>query len=269
MILIVLVCLVSAALLLMLNSKYLTSASSKAFTTKTNFFNQGQDWFEDFIPSFIKLYIDRNIFYTNLDKKSLYKDIFYSILVSSLVLIAFFYTQQSYYILIGFLSLSAVLIDFTLKVDSGKKSFIDSLDHLVFCLEILTVKSETPLSNALKIIIDSLPSDFFVAKNELNAILVKAEKLGMEQVLNQLERDSVEEQEFISILQSIQKGTNKSALKKNLQDFLYRQKIVKEEKRKMFVENMQLYLMLPGTIMLIIAMYPLIDMILFQLGGAF
>ena len=269
MILIFSIALIASICVLLLNTKFLTNVNSRSFAVKERFFDQAQDWYLNFIPDALKLFVDKNLFYTKLKKKSIYQDLFYSLLVSILLLVIYFYTGQTYLLFFVIFAPAGVFLDFVFKVQDGKKSFIDSLDHLVSCLEILTVKTETPLSNSLKIVSDSLPDDLYVAKNELNSILLKAEKLGMEQVLNSIDRDSVEEQEFISILQSIQKGTNKSALKKNLQDFLIRQKVVQEEKRKMFVENMQLYLMLPGTVMLIIAMYPLIDMILFQLKGAF
>ena len=81
--------------------------------------------------------------------------------------------------------------------------------------------------------------------------------------------EDLDEQEFFSILLAIYQGTKKTALQKNLSDFKLRQKNIADEKRKIFIENMQLYLLLPATVMLMVAMYPMIDMILFQLQGVF
>ena len=252
-----------------MNSKYIYSSSQKAFSSELRYISSDDEWYLSFIPGFIRDYVDTNLIYTKLDKNKIYKEIFYSFFAAIFILVAYFISFKTYYLLLAVLVCVAVILDFSFKVAAGKKSFIDSLDHLVACLEILTVKAETPLSSAIKIVIESLPEEFYVARNELHNILQKAEKFGIEQVLTELELESVEEQEFVSILLAIQKGTNKSALKKNLHDFLLRQKSIKEEKRKMIVENMQLYMMLPGTVMLIIAMFPLIDMITFQLEGAF
>ncbi len=267
MIIIIAITLCSFLFLLLLNSRYILGNSNNLFTVKRNLPRANIDWFVSLIPSFIENFIEANLIYTKSCKQSVYNDLFHALLVSVVTLAAFFVTLKSYFLLLTLASPFVVLIDFNFKVKSGKKNFIDSLDHLVLCLEILTVKSETPLSNVLSIISNTLPSDFYVACNEINMILQKADKFGLEKTLRELNRDSVEEQEFISILTAIQNGTNKNALKKNLYDFLLRQKSIKEERRKLFVENMQLYLMLPGTVMLLIAMYPLIDMILFQLQG--
>jgi hypothetical protein len=269
MILIFSLAILACLCLVLMNSKFILTSSSKAFDLKANFIKESNEWYLQFIPSQLKRYVESNIIYTKIDKKKFYKEMFYVSLISFVIFVAYFVTLKIYLLFLALLVLLITPLDFSFKVDSGKKSFVDSLDHLVSCLEILTVKSETPLSNSLKIVADSLPADFYVARNEIKSLLQKSEKLGMEQVLHEIDRDSIEEQEFISILIAILKGTNKSALKKNLTDFLIRQKAIKEEKRKLIVENMQLYLMLPGTLMLIIAMYPLIDMILFQLEGAF
>lgn len=269
MIIICSIALLAGLCVVLLNSKYISNSSTNAFEAKTSFLEDTSEWQLQFIPVQLKRYIESNIIYTEVDKKLIYRDVFYSVFIALVIFVLYFVTFQTYLLFLAIVVIAAVPVDFAFKVDQGKKSFIDSLDHLVACLEILTVKSETPLSNSLKIVCDSLPEDFYVARNEINSIIQKSEKLGMEQVLKDIERESIEEQEFISILIAIQKGTNKSALKKNLYDFLVRQKAIKEEKRKLIVENMQLYLMLPGTVMLIIAMYPLIDMILFQLQGAF
>ncbi len=269
MIIIFSVALLACLCLVLLNSKYISNSSTGVFETKVKFFNETNEWYFQLIPASLKRYIESSIIYTQTSKKQIYRELFYSTLISIVIFIAYCLTLKTYLLLLAALTLFATPIDFSFKVDAGKKSFIDSLDHLVSCLEILTVKSETPLSNSLKIVGDSLPEDFYVAKNEMKVLLQQSEKFGMEQVLTEIDRDSIEEQEFISILMAIHKGTNKSALKKNLHDFLLRQKSIKEEKRKLIVENMQLYLMLPGTVMLIIAMFPLIDMILFQLQGAF
>ena len=269
MIFILVLALLASLCVILLNSKYIGANSQKVFASKYSFSKINQEWYMQFIPSALHSYVENNLIYTKLDKDKFYKELFYSVLVSIFIFIAYCFSFKTYLLGLSLLVLCAVIADFAIKVDAGKKSFIDSLDHLISCLEILTVKSETPLANALKIVCDSLPEEFYVARNELNKILQQAEKFGMEQVLNDIEKDSIEEQEFISILIAIQKGTNKSALKKNLQDFLLRQKAIKEEKRKLIVENLQLYMMLPGTVMLIIAMFPMIDMIASQLQGVF
>lgn len=268
MIIIVATTLCSFLFLLLLNSRYILGNSNNLFSLKRKVSIVNDDWFVEFMPASIRNFIEPNLIYTTSTKHSVYKDLFYSLLVSIVLFIAFFISLKSYYLLLAFVIPFIVLIDFSFKVESGKKNFINSLDHLVLCLEVLTVKSETPLPNALSIISNTLPSDFYVACNEINMILQKADKFGLEKTLLELHKESVDEQEFISILRAIHKGTNKNALKKNFNDFVLRQKSIQEEKRKLFVENMQLYLMLPGTVMLLVAMYPLIDMIMFQLQGA-
>ena len=257
-------------LLFMANAKYFNESSeTKVFQGNYKFKDENDDWFVAFIPDSLKLYVETNLCYTKKTAFEVYREFFLAFVVFCVILIVFFFTRSINYLFLALFPLLVVCLDFVSSVETGKKSFIKSLEHLVSCLEILTVKAEMALSNALKIVCDDLPQQYYVTRKELNSILLNSEKFGMLQTLNEYKANTIEEKEFISILISIYQGTNKKALKKNVVDFIDRQKVIAEEKRKLLVDNMQLIMMVPGTIMLLIVMYPLIDMVLFSMKGAF
>lgn len=196
---------------------------------------------------------------------NLEKAISQTILITTVQLFLYFLFSKKLFLISCILTPITVFIYFKIQIRNNKNFYIENLDHIINCLNILTVKSENSLSQALETISSSLPENFFVIKKEIQKILNHSEKFGMLQSLLELEKDSVEEQEFVDILINIHKGTNKIALKKNLFDFIAKQKFTKEERRKNSANNMQLYLILPVTLMLLISLFPMIDMVLFTM----
>lgn len=259
-----------SAFVLVFNAKYLYKviAISNFAMAKTSFFDTAYK-IKDFLPDAFVRFINQNLLYTKLNEKQFYSQLFH--VVSAFLLLLFFslLVYNLYYLLLAFFIVFVFIVDFLVTVAAGKKSFVDVLGHLVNCLEILTIKTEMPLNKALQEILESLDDKYFVAKQEINILLEKANDLGMQKVLSDINKEDLDEQEFFSILLAIYQGTKKTALQKNLSDFKLRQKNIADEKRKIFIENMQLYLLLPATVMLMVAMYPMIDMILFQLQGVF
>ncbi len=269
MIAIVSICILAFVLILVMNTRYFDNTASINITSNyiksQNTFN---DWIISLVPEELKTFISKNKIYLQESELNIYKDFYRAIVVTLIILFSFLLLRQSYLLFLSVLPMLGFSLDLFIRIQSGKKSFLASLEHLVSCLEILTIKSEIALANSLKVISASLPNEYYVAKKELNQIIENSEKFGMEQCLLEIDTDSNEIQEFFSILKSIYKGTNKNALKKNVEDFIQRQKVIAEEKRKLFIDNMQLYLILPGTVIMMLAVYPLTDMILYMMRNS-
>jgi len=144
------------------------------------------------------------------------------------------------------------------------KNKLDSqIDHLVSCLNVLVVKTETPLFTALELIVAGLPDGFNIIAKEIRQILQKAEKQGLKEAITDWQALSTKFSDFLMLLTAIHEGASRIAIKDTIDKFLAKSKTTQEEAQKAQAENLQLYLLLPVLIMLLIAMWPLYDAINF------
>ena len=118
MILILSIALIITICILLLNSRYILNSSSKAFSAGLSFSKEDNDWFLQFIPGFLKNYIEVNVFYTNLEKKKVYKEIFFSTVVAAILLISYFYTFKFYLLILSLIVLFSTPLDFAFNINS-------------------------------------------------------------------------------------------------------------------------------------------------------
>lgn len=152
------------------------------------------------------------------------------------------------------------------EADLAYKMALDQIDksikHITQCLEILLVRTETPVINALEIIAQGLDIKYKYGQQELRRIVNKASKAGLEAALVDYSAGGGSNmKEFVSMLISVSDGANKKAIGEQITKFLEAEKLREDEVQKSISENLQLYLMLPVIFMLIVLMLPMADAI--------
>jgi hypothetical protein len=142
-----------------------------------------------------------------------------------------------------------------------------SVKHIVQCLDILLVKSETPIITALELIAQELDDNYFYTRLELKKIIKQASKTGLSTALRDFYQQNYgpKLKEFFSLLMSVNDGASKKAISEQISNFLDLQIQEAEENQKSAVENLQLYLILPVIVMLLIIMFPMADAIMYSL----
>ena len=152
-------------------------------------------------------------------------------------------------------------INFALAV--ARTELENNIEHIMRCLRILIIKSETPIINSLEIIIRDLPVGLVATRKELIRLLEKMKKSGVRTTLLEWKTDLSNFRDLISLLISINDGASKSALKMNFDNFLKKIDGVREQALKDKAENAQLYFMGPVLVMLLIISLPMMDAIRF------
>lgn len=150
-----------------------------------------------------------------------------------------------------------------------KRSLDQAVPHVISCIKVLIVETETPLINALNIITNGLPSHMKALKEEINKILEKAKQSSITETLSSWETDSKNFKDFLSLLISSYEGASKSALKVYINNFESRIKEDNQENIKNQSENLQLYLIGPIIIMFLIIIQPMVSAINHAMSNGF
>ena len=148
------------------------------------------------------------------------------------------------------------------------KELETSIEHLVRCLKVLVVKTETPLINALEIMLEDLPEGFKASRLELEKLVNKSLKSGLRETLQRWKTDLPQYRDFIALLISINDGASKQALQLSFNNFLQKVEEYKADQVKNEAENAQLYLMGPVVVMLIVSSMPMMDAVRFLMSQA-
>jgi hypothetical protein len=213
---------------------------------------------EEFIYKFLQK--DTKGFYTNLARALL-------ILAFTLVI---FVTYKNWFLLIaGLFTIIYFVFDSRFLYQSAIKELDSSVKHVVQCLDILLIKSETPIINALELIYQGLDTKYHYTKNEIKKIIEQASKTGLSQALKDFHgyNYGLRLKEFFLLLISVNDGASKKAISEQINNFLELQCQEELEEQKAIVENLQLYLIVPIIIMLLIIMFPMADAIMFSLNN--
>lgn len=175
------------------------------------------------------------------------------------------FSHNYYFLLIAGLLPVLLYIELECSVKNTEALIENNLDHIIRCLKILVIKSETPINTALELISRDLNDELKPVRNEINKIIERSKKSGIKKTLSEWDSKLPKFQDFISLLLSIHEGASKNAIKDNIDKFLIKYIQEKNEKVKAEVENLQLYLMLPIVVMLLVSMIPMIDAINFYM----
>lgn len=144
----------------------------------------------------------------------------------------------------------------------------NNIDHVVKCLKVLVVQSETPIINALSLIEKDLELEHRFIKRELQNLIAKAQKLGINKALEEWHTELFWYRDFTALLVSINQGSSKKAIEQNIDNFLHKIFEFKAENEKAKVENLQLLFMGPVVLMLLVSMYPMMDAVQFLMQGS-
>lgn len=203
-------------------------------------------------------FINRNI-------EGLNKDLALLTIAAAIFLFTTFFSHNYYFLIIALLLPALLYIELESSVKNTEALIENNLDHIIRCLKILIIKSETPINTALELISRDLNDDLIPIKNEISKIIERSKKSGIKRTLNEWDSKLIKFQDFISLLLSIHDGASKIAIKDNIDKFLFKYCQEKNEKIKAEIENLQLYLLLPIVIMLLVSMIPMIDAINFYM----
>ncbi len=168
------------------------------------------------------------------------------------------------------LILTQVIIHFNInyQVEKLNNEIEANIEHLIKCLKVLLIQSETPIINALSLIAQDLSPECKYTKRELRALVNKAQKLGLKKALANWHTELAWYRDLISLLISVNNGSSKLAIQQNIDSFLEKIKEEKEEKEKASTENLQLMFMGPVVLMLLVSMYPMMDAIQFLMQNS-
>ena len=183
-------------------------------------------------------------------------------------LIMYVVTNNIFSIILAALSPVAILSEIEFAYSAYIQSLEKSIVHLVECVKVLMVKSETSLTNALKIIADGLPETMQAARKELNKIYNLSQKKGLKNTLLEFETELDNYQDLISLLIAINEGTSKSALSHHVEHFLSRAREQEAENKKIENENLQFYLLFPVIVMFVVIMFPFVDSINYMMSNS-
>lgn len=211
---------------------------------------------EEFIYKFLQK--DPKCFYTNVARATL---------ILGFTLVIFLVFGNWFLLLAGVLAMIYYIFDSRFLYQTALKELDLSVKHIVQCLDILLIKSETPIITALELICQELDTKYHHTKNELKKIISQATKTGLSQALRDFhEHDyGLRLKEFFSLLISVNDGASKKAISEQINNFLELQNQEEIEEQKALVENLQLYLIVPVIVMLLIIMFPMADAIMYSL----
>lgn len=208
--------------------------------------------------------------YFNLDrtKDQLLETIAQAFISFIVFLALYLFSYNLIFLLLSFLIPAVLILEINLASFQFKREIESSVEQLVRCLKVLVIKSETPIINALEIIMQDLPLEYKAVRRELAKLVNKAAKSGLRTTLLEWQTDLPKFRDFIALLISINDGASKHALKLSFDNFLKKIEENKANEIKDQAENVQLYLMGPVVVMLIVVSLPMVDAIRFLMMSA-
>lgn len=166
-------------------------------------------------------------------------------------------------LVLSFLIPALIVLEVNFALTKAQAELEDNVEHIMRCLRILIIKSETPIINSLEIIIRDLPMDLVATRKELVRLLEKMKKSGVRATLLEWKTDLLKFRDLIALLISINDGASKNALKLSFDNFLKKTEEARGQELKNKAENIQLYLMGPVLLMLLIISLPMMDAVRF------
>ena len=176
---------------------------------------------------------------------------------------SYIFSHNIILLILSFLIPTFIILEINFALAKAKSELENNIEHIMRCLKILIIKSETPIINSLEIIIRDLPVDLIATKKELTKLLEKMKKSGVRTTLLEWKTDLPKFRDLISLLISVNDGASKNALKLSFDNFLMKIESTKEQELKDRIDNVQLYLMGPVLLMLLIISLPMMDAVRF------
>ncbi len=277
---IIAIALVASYLVLILNRRYLGVEYSyqkasvigenggkikKQIFDKSFFFNIGKACLA-LLPEATVNKLERDVSFLNRDEKYLSISAGQALFFAITLLFAYAFTQILVILVLAIFLPIGIIAEIPLSVSTNKACIENSVTHVVGCLRVLVVKTETPLPNALEIIAKGLPQYLSPMKLELLRLLAKAEKTSMRESLMEWQTESPKFKDFLALLISINEGASKSALANFVDNFLNKAEEDTQEEIKNNAENLQLFLMGPIILMFLVILQPMVSAIQFMMS---
>ncbi len=264
-------------LVLLFNSKYFwlnKVHEGQSLLYSSSHQNRVKNWYKELlynIGKFITRIIPESILkqleidYFSLDRSEDELYVTFGEAVTSFVFCFSSYIVSHYIflLLLSFLIPALIILEVNFALTKAKTELENNIEHIVHCLRILIIKSETPIINSLEIIIRDLPLDLIATRKELTKLLEKMKKSGARTTLLEWKTDLPKFRDWISLLISINDGASKTALRLSFDNFLKKIEETQEQELKNKAENIQLYLMGPVLVMLLIISLPMMDAVRF------
>ncbi len=221
------------------------------------------NWIFQVLPEEVKKDLELDYLYLDRQLKDLYTYIGQTACLSIVFLLLSIIRQEIFWLFPVLILPLGLILDNIYTRNNYQNNIKENIEHLVSCLKILVVKTETPLINALEIIIQDLPRNTRAMKKELNLLIQEAQKTGIKKTLETWKTDLNYFKDLLAFLIAINEGASKAALKQSFEGFLAKLEEERINQSKNSAENLQLYLMLPAILMLLVESLPLLDAIKF------
>ena len=264
--------LLTSTLFLLLNRDYLGVAYSNRRNTQMNissykakdklsnqspFFKVGHTLAFLFPPKFMEQF-ERDHVFLGRPKEQIYISLGQSLIVGLGLLLAYLFSKNNALLIFSLIAPILILAETSMAVEKNKKDINKYTPHIVECLKVLVVNTETPVNNALEIIIRGIPDYMSAMKTELLRLLQKAEKTNMKETLMEWKSESGNFKDFLALLVSVNEGASKVAIKGFIEKYLERIREQEQEDIKNEAENLQMYLMGPVMLMFMVVLSPMI-----------
>ena len=280
LILLALIVLALVVIVLVANSKFLLLSNSSRLQSITGYkpihesdalkkvFLFFGDFMRKILPRNFCEKLEENYSFIERDLAELSYTLGQAFLSFTILFIAYAFTQNFLFLLLAFIASVLIAMDSSFLVHQANEEIEENIEHLVKCLKILIVKTETPVLSALEISLKDLPEDLLALRREVRKLINQAKKVGLMQTLHDWKTELPRFRDFVSLLISVNEGASKNALKHSFDDFLEKIEEDKDERQKAQAENLQLYLMGPVVLMLLVIMLPMMDAISYLMDNS-
>lgn len=219
-----------------------------------------------FLPKVLINKLEQQCLSLNRTRDDLQRSLAEASLIALILFIVYLINHFWVFLLLAFLIPALIILEINVAQTRFNNELEASVQHLLRCLKVLVVKTETPLIKALEITLEDLPENYRASRIELQKLINKALKSGLRETLRNWKTDLAHYRDFIALLISINDGASKTALELSFNNFLHKIEECKADQIKNDAENAQLYLMGPVIIMLLVSSMPMMDAIRFLMS---
>jgi hypothetical protein len=179
------------------------------------------------------------------------------LIFGAFILLTFIY-KNILLLIMALLLIVLILVEPKFALQVRNKNISENLEHLFACMKVLIIKTETPLLMALELIYADMPSTMSSLKEEIGDLITRIKQLGTKEALKASTSSIALQQDLISFLLAANEGASKAALKDQMT--LLEKKFIEAKtiKQKTFIENLQLYLIMPILLLLFVVLMPMI-----------
>jgi len=216
-----------------------------------------------FITTELKNKLQENYLFVGKNLSELNLALGQAFIVFCALFVVYLSTGNFFFLLLAFVFFVLISFESSFLVYKAHIEIENNVEHLVRCLRILVINNEMPLISAIEITIKDFPEDLSSLKLELTRLINQSKKLGLVQTLTEWNTELIRFRDFISLLIAVNEGTSKKALLQSFDDFLNKIEEDNKERIRNSAENFQLYLMVPIILILLVAMFPMVDAISF------